>query len=60
MDVNDFPQKQPAKKNLPKAVYFNSWHEEFDDEDEALNCSAFGLSSECRLKEFNRNGEPYK
>jgi hypothetical protein len=29
---------------------FEGWHEEFRSEDEALNCFAFGLSSECRLR----------
>lgn len=41
-------------------VFYNGWHEDFEDEEEALNCFAFGLSDECRLKEFCRNGEPYK
>lgn len=41
-------------------VYFNGWHENFDDDDKALNCFAFGLSTECRLKEFRRGGESYK
>jgi hypothetical protein len=35
-------------------VSFNGWHEDFQDEEEALNCFAFGLSSECRLKEYRR------
>lgn len=30
-------------------VNFEGWHEEFTDEDEALNCFAFGLSQDCRL-----------
>lgn len=41
-------------------VFYNGWHEDFEDEEEALNCFAFGLSNECRVKEFTRNGEPYK
>ena len=41
-------------------VHFNGWHENFESEEEALNCFAFGLSSECRLKEFRRGSEPYK
>lgn len=40
-------------------VHFNGWHENFEVEEKALNCFAFGLSTECRLKEFRR-GEPYK
>jgi hypothetical protein len=30
-------------------VNFDSWHEEFTSEDEALDCFAFGLSPKCRL-----------
>lgn len=41
-------------------VFYNGWHDDFENEEEALNCFAFGLSNECRLKEFCRNGEPYK
>ncbi len=41
-------------------VFYNGWHEDFEDEDKALNCFAFGLSNECRLKEFRRNNKPYK
>ena len=35
-------------------VSFNGWHEDFQDQEEALNCFAFGLSSHCRLKESRR------
>lgn len=31
-------------------VYFDRWHEHFHDLNTALNCFAFGLSHECRLK----------
>ena len=31
-------------------VGFDGWHESFDSEEEALNCFAFGLSEDCRLK----------
>ena len=41
-------------------VFFNGWHEEFIDQDDALNCFAFGLSDECRLKEYRRGRFPYK
>jgi hypothetical protein len=33
-------------------VSFNGWHEDFQDKDAALDCFAFGLSSDCRLKEY--------
>ncbi|GAB1267028.1 hypothetical protein NBRC116493_02810 [Aurantivibrio infirmus] len=41
-------------------VGYDGWHEEFASEDEALNCFAFGLSKECRLKIYSRGGMDYK
>ena len=41
-------------------VSFNGWHEEFTDANEALDCFAFGLSDECRLKEYRRGGFAYR
>jgi hypothetical protein len=41
-------------------VSFGGWHEAFKDKEEALNCFAFGLSSECRLKEVRRGSFAYK
>jgi hypothetical protein len=41
-------------------VYYNGWHEDFDTREEALECFAFGLSSECRLKETSRSGSAYR
>ena len=39
-------------------VYFEGWHEEFESEDEALDCFGFGLSPRCRLAVALRgNGE---
>lgn len=32
------------------SVGFDGWHEHFDQVDDALNCFAFGLSDQCRLK----------
>jgi hypothetical protein len=31
-------------------IHFKGWHENFSDKEEALNCFAFGLSTQCRLK----------
>ena len=31
-------------------VGFDGWYEDFNNEEEALNCFSFGLSDECRLK----------
>jgi hypothetical protein len=41
-------------------VSFNGWHEDFRNADEALNCFAFGLSDECRLKEYRRGEFAYR
>lgn len=41
-------------------VFFEGWHEHFTDQQEAINCVAFGLSDSCRLKEIRRGGKPYK
>ena len=42
------------------AVAFDGWHENFNDEEEALNCLAFGLSNACRLKITYRGTSPQK
>lgn len=41
-------------------VSFNGWHEDFQNEEEALTCFAFGLSADCRLKEYKRGSFAYK
>jgi hypothetical protein len=41
-------------------VSFNGWHEEFSNPEKALNCFAFGLSEECRLKVHTRGNFEYK
>lgn len=41
-------------------ISFNGWHEDFKTEDEALDCFAFGLSAECRLKECRRGNFAYR
>ena len=41
-------------------VYFNGWHERFESENEALECFVFGLSTDCRLKEFRKGLTAYK
>jgi hypothetical protein len=41
-------------------VSFNGWHEDFQKEDDALDCFAFGLSDECRLKECRRGNFAYR
>jgi hypothetical protein len=41
-------------------VGFEGWHEEFRREEEALECFAFGLSAECRLRVEYRGRAPVK
>lgn len=41
-------------------VGFAGWHEDFSQAEEALNCFAFGLSGECRLKVYKRGSSEYK
>jgi hypothetical protein len=41
-------------------VSFEGWHEEFESEEAALNCFAFGLSDQCRLKIDYRGSFPYR
>lgn len=41
-------------------VHFNGWHEEFSSEQSALNCFAFGLSDQCRLKVLCRGKFEYR
>jgi hypothetical protein len=41
-------------------VGFGGWHEHFKDEGEALDCFAFGLSDQCRLRVTSRGGADYR
>ena len=41
-------------------VSFNGWHEDFSDLSDAMECFAFGLSDECRLKEHRRGQFAYR
>ncbi len=41
-------------------VYYNGWHEDFEDAAEAFNCFSFGLSAECRMKEYRRGKFAYR
>jgi hypothetical protein len=41
-------------------VFFNGWHEDFDNSEEALNVFALGLSTDCRLREYQRGQFAYK
>ena len=41
-------------------VEYGYWHEEFDNEEQAMNCFGFGLSNECRLKIKKRGNRRIK
>jgi hypothetical protein len=41
-------------------ISFDGWHEDFEDQEEALNVFGLGLSDECRLKEYRRGAFRYK
>ena len=41
-------------------VFFDGWHEPFSDAETALNCLAFGLSEECRLRVESRGAFAYR
>ncbi len=41
-------------------VAFGGWHVHFTSEDEALNCFAFGLSDQCRLRVHYRGSFPHR
>ena len=41
-------------------VSFDGWHEDFESHEESGNCFAFGLSSDCRIKEYRRGNIAYK
>ncbi len=41
-------------------VYYNSWHQEFRNEEDAISCFAFGLTNRCRLKINSRGKRDYK
>lgn len=57
---NGFPVTLTDNENGNFTVALDFWHEEFDDENEALNCFAFGLSKDCRLRLTKKGNRPIK
>ncbi|WP_236960996.1 hypothetical protein, partial [Joostella atrarenae] len=57
---NGFSVSLTLNGNENYTVAFDVWHEEFDNEIDALNCFAFGLSKDCRLKTTKKGGKPIK
>ncbi len=43
-----------TEKNPGYTVGYDGWHDEFEDEEDALEAFAFGLSDDCRLKVVRR------
>ena len=43
-----------TEKKPGYTVGYDGWHDEFDDEEDALAAFAFGLSDDCRLKVVRR------
>lgn len=60
VDKDGFTVSLTVNRHNNYTVAYDYWHEEFENEDEALNCFAFGLSSECRLKITKRGNRAYK
>jgi|SaaInl5LU_22_DNA_1037371.scaffolds.fasta_scaffold33745_2 hypothetical protein len=57
---NGFPVTLTDNGNGNFTVAFDFWHEEFDNENDALNCFAFGLSKVCRLRLTKKGNRPIK
>ena len=53
LDTNGF-RVWLAEDDACYTVGFDGWHEEFECESDALDCFAFGLSDQCRLKIVRR------
>ena len=45
---------------IVKTVYFDGWHQHFDEINEAISCFQAGLTDEVRLIEYQRGETPYK
>ena len=57
---NGFPVTLTDNGKGNYIVAFDFWHEEFNNENDALNCFAFGLSKDCRLKIVKKGNRPIK
>lgn len=64
--INIFPSDESGftimleENHSNYSVYFEGWHESFENPEEALNCVAFGLSDSCRLKVTSKGDSPHK
>ncbi len=55
--VDDQPAGGGGRRYM---VSFDGWHEYFTNEDNAVECFAFGLSDACRLFRWSREGRAYR
>ena len=58
-DENGFMVDLTAHSENAFTVSFDFWHEEFEKEEEALNCFSFGLTKTCRIKRTKRGPQPF-
>jgi hypothetical protein len=59
-DSDGFTVMLTQNSNNHYTVFFNGWHEDFEDAEETTNIFGLGLSNECRLRECRRGNMPYK
>lgn len=60
MHDDGFPIELLARDNGEYAVFFAVWHEEFSDEESALDCFFFGLCEDCRLEVTSRGKSDFR
>jgi hypothetical protein len=48
------------RESAAYVVHFAGWHERFDSDSDALNCFAYGLVGECRLRVDYRGQTAYR
>ncbi|MBC7475752.1 MAG: hypothetical protein H7263_15830 [Candidatus Sericytochromatia bacterium] len=58
-NIESFPITLIANFNK-FSVYFKGWHQDFDKEEDALDCLAYGLSDDCRLQVISYGKVEYK
>ena len=60
ISADGFPVTVTENSSNGFTISFAGWHEDFENKEEALNVFAFGLSDQCRLREYRRGGFAYK
>jgi hypothetical protein len=59
-DSSDGFSVEINKEEEGYSVFFEGWHQSFTEAEEAYNCFWYGLSTDCRLKEYRRWGFAYR